>query len=44
MNKYEEVVVDGKKMLIVTEIDPEIIDNNINFKELEKKNNETSKD
>ncbi|MDD4027933.1 MAG: hypothetical protein PHN54_02630 [Bacilli bacterium] len=43
MDKYEEVIVDGKKILIATKIDPELIDKNIEVKELEKKENETPK-
>ena len=29
MDKYEEVIVDGKKILIATKIDPELIEKNI---------------
>jgi len=43
MDKYEEVMVDGKKILIATQIDPELIDKNIETKELEIKEDETPK-
>lgn len=47
MNKYKEVIVDGKKIKILVEIDPELIEKNYEItkeiEEVEEIDNETPK-